>query len=463
MIFSSLLFIYAFFPVSVLLYYITPAKYRNYALFVLNIAYCGMCGLSFLIFMILYTLWNYAFGLICGSLRKHKFLSGAFAFIGIAADALALLVLREDMLDVYVGRFGFIGSIAPIGISFTVLSAVGYLLDVCRERISAERNILNFSAYMMFFPKLPMGPLVGYARFRSMLKNRSMGLSEVGAGASLFIKGLAKKVIFADNLYMLYSAVSSMDVKELSSLSAWLGVFSYSFCLYFTLSGFSDMGAGIARCFGFRLPKSFKYPLLSAGLNDFCRRWHIPVMNWFNRYIVRAVSKKLPYRAVKYFLIISVWGLIGLWYDFSVNKLVWGLLIGVAVFVENLLKNKKPLRSTAIIYTLALTSVCSVFFFGSSLSYSFHYLFAMIGGNSSIADSGSLYLLKSYIVLLLVCAYASTDMFRNLIERSKKKWLKKTVEILTPPVIVGLLIICTIELSYTGESEMMLSILREAV
>ena len=227
-------------------------------------------------------------------------------------------------------------------------------------------------------------------------------------------------------------------------------------CLYFSLSGLSDMGAGLARCFGFRLPRSFNYPVFAMGVNDFCSKWHIPLVKWFDRYTVNPVTERISGKLICSMVFVLSWGMIGLCYEFSYNKLIWGILIGAAAILEKKLSDGKTLKATAIAYTFAVTSICTVFFMGGSISYSFHYLLAMLGGNNNIADSAAFYLLKSYIAVLLVGIYASTDLFRNMVQRSGKNKLKKLSEFASPIVVPTLLAVCTAMISYSGASEMQL-------
>lgn len=456
MIFSSLLFIYAFLPVSLGLYYITPKNLRNYTLMFLSIIYCGMCSLYFLSFIVAFVLINYLIGLAIDLSGKIKAVSAMLLTIGIIADLSVFILFKTQIFDEYIDRLKVLNLIAPVGVSFFVLSAVGYLIDVFRKKIKAEKNIMSYALFIMFFPKLSFGPVISYSGFSKMLSKRTEGLAEIGIGLSIFVKGLAKKVLLADNLYLLYSAVSSMDVDKLSALSSWLGVLAYMLCLYFTLSGLSDMSIGIARCFGFKLPLSFNYPFVSLGINDFCMRWHTPVVRWFKRYVANPLTEGTSNKIFRYIIFLAMWGLISLWYDVSINTLICGLLIGIAAIIEEVFFHKRAIRPTAMAYTIFITAICSVFFFGDSMNYSFHYFLAMIGGNNNIADNVSFYLLKSYIVVLLVSTYAATDLFRNLIERSKKRVINITVGILSPVCMVLLLAVCTAVISYSGSSEMLL-------
>lgn len=449
--FSSLIFIYGFLPLSIALYYAFPVKHRDKLLLLISAVFCAAQSLYFLGFTAVYTLFNFLTGKAVEASGDKKRLSAAVLSVGIAADLSAFILLKSETFSGEVPILGF------IGISFMTMSAVGYLADIYRGRIKAEKNIMRFALFIIFFPKLPLGPPLSYSSFTGMLRKKKTGLSEIGTGLGIFMIGLAKKVIFADNIYQLYSAVSSAEVRSISALSAWLGAFAYMLSLYFSLSGIADMGIGASRCFGIKMPQSFNYPVFSMGIRDFCIKWHIPAVRWIKHYIITpftAVSKKKKWQTA--LITIAAWGIFGLWYELSLNKLIWGLFIGTALVIESNFSSQKGIKAASVVYTLFVMLLCWVFFFGDSLSYSLHYLIAMIGGNNNIADSVSLYLLKYYAVLLLAGAYGATDLFRNLIIKSKKIKLRKAMEIISPVCWLALLIICTALISYSGTSEMLL-------
>lgn len=266
MIYSSLLFIYGFFPLSLLIYYAAGRKLRNGVLLILSMIFCGLISLYFLAFMILYTAVNFA---ACGFIEKKRpdkaWPSVCFA-LAVIFDIAAVFIFRTDLFSGLKSLIHVPDGFFPVGISFFTLSAVGTLIDVYCGRLKAERNIVNFGLYIMFFPRLFMGPVLRYSSFAKMLKNRRDGLNEIGIGFTIFVKGLAKKIIAADSLYMLYTAVRSIDIGTMTALTAWIGITAYLLCLYFTLSGFADMGVGIAYCFGFKFPQSFNYPLFSTRI-----------------------------------------------------------------------------------------------------------------------------------------------------------------------------------------------------
>ncbi|MBP5378200.1 MAG: hypothetical protein J6Y64_01505, partial [Ruminococcus sp.] len=377
-----------------------------------------MISLYFLMFILAYTVVNYCFVHFISRAGKDEKLAAIPLASGIIIDLALLLVFRTEYFSRLHNILKVPEGFFPVGISFFSLAAVGTLIDVYKGRVKAEKNIVKFSLYFMFFPRLIMGPLLRYGVFRRILDNRRETSENIGIGMTLFVKGLAKKVIVADDLYMLYTAVQSQNVKELSAVTAWLGITGFVLCLYFNLSGFADMGTGIAYCFGYRFPQSFNYPLISTKIKYFAARWQSQVIQWLRRYVTKPLYSVCRHRWIKELIFIFGWTMFGIWYKFSINGAVWGLLIGTAVVIEGRIAKRKIMDITGIIYTALIILICSVFLAGSSLSYSGRYLIAMLCGNGVIADGQAFYLLKSYIVMLLASIYAASDLFRNMMTRS---------------------------------------------
>lgn len=456
MIYSSLLFIYVFFPLSLLIYYATPKKHRNISLLVLSMAFCGTFGAAFLIFMTAYTALNFTSCRLIEKYRENKGLSRSVLILALVLDISALFIFRCDFFTGYRETLFIPEAFFPVGISFFTLSAAGTLADVYCGRMEAEKNIIFYGLYIMFFPRLIMGPLLRYSSFRKMLCSRNDGLSEIGTGFAVFARGFAKKVIAADSLYALYSAAISVGVDKMAALTAWLGVVSYFLCLYFTISGISDMGTGIGYCFGFRMPQSFNYPVFSSNVRYFAARWHMQAVQWFRRYITKPLSSLSENRIYKKAVFIVVWGLLGFWYKFNISGFVSGMILGSAVIVESRFSREKLLPVTGILYTFIITLVCSELIASGDLAYSLKYFFAMVGGNRIVADSHSLYLLKSYILILLISMYASTNLFRNLMLRSGRIRVRNIVTVMSPLAVLSVMILCTILISYRGSSEIIL-------
>ncbi|MBR6386591.1 MAG: MBOAT family protein [Ruminococcus sp.] len=455
MLYSSLLFIYGFLPMSLLVFYLAKQKYRDGILLALSLVFCAFCGLRFMLFMVCYAVFNYFMGILTDNIKKSsKSLSAFPLFIGIITDIMVIFMFRAEYMSWLRNTFGFPDKFFPLGISFIVLSSIGYLIDIYCGRIKSEKNIITFGLYILMFPKFIAGPVLRYHSFVKINKSRKYGLSEIGKGLVIFIKGLAKKIIIADTMYRLYNDVSNIETEKLCALNAWLGIIAYMLCLYFTLSGMCDMGTGIGYCFGYRFPNSFNYPIFSSKIRYFASKWHIQVVRWFRLYIAKPLYKLTKNNWIRRILFISAWCLAGFWYTFSINGAVWGCLMGISITCENFLIRKKLLKATGIIYTFFIVSVLMAFLAGDSTGDSVRYILIMFGGNRLFADSISIYFFKSYVVLLLLSMYASTDLFRNMILRSGKSKLKTAFSVISPVIAVLLLIVCTALISYRGVSDM---------
>lgn len=456
MTYSSLLFIYGFFPLSIAVYFVTPKKFKDIVLFLLSMIFCGFFSLKFLVFMIVYTAVNYTAARITYNLKweesKYRKISSIPFATGIIFDVAAVLAFRTDIFSWIYKPFNLPADFFPVGISFFTLSAVGYLIDVYKGKLKAEINFIRFGLYIMMFSHLFMNPFQGYDNFVRM-KRQKVRMNNLGDGMALFVKGLAKKVIVSDSLYMLYNCIKSFDIGELSCFTAWFGIIAYIFCLYFTLSGIADMGAGIACCFGFRYPTSFEYPLINISVRSFYTQWQIPVVHWLKKYAVNPFCKIINDKYVGIFVPIITLAFLGFIYTFRLNGILWGLFMGLAVVIEDKLRNIKMLKLTGIIYTFLVITILSVFLSCDSITESFHYLWAMIGGNRVFADSVSLYLLKSYVIILLVSMYASTDLFKNMIARIQKTRFRTVISVFSTIIILFIFAVCTAFISYTGSSD----------
>lgn len=455
MVYSSLLFIYGFFPLSLAIYAFTPKKFKDIALFLLSMVFCGLFSLKFLFFMLIFTAVNYTSARITYSLKWkeqkfRKFMSIPFA-VGIMFNVLSLFAFRTEIFSVLIKPFGFPENFFPFGISLFALSATGYLIDVYKGRIKSEINFIRFGLFIMMFSRLLMCTVISYDNFLKIWRKRKIRMNELGTGMGLFVKGLAKKVIVADTLFMLYSAIKSTD--NIPVLTAWIGAVAYLMCLYFTLSGISEMGTGISYCFGYTFPQSFNYPLFSSRIRHFSAKWHIQVMQWFRKYAVYPFRKVIKAKYINIFMTFFLWVLMGFFYTFSLNGIIFGLLMGLGLLIESKLKNIRMLKSTGIIYTFLVITILSVFLASGSISEAFCYIWAMIGGNRMFADTLTAYFIKSYIIIFLVAMYASTDLFRNTINRINRTRFRFVILVFSPVVTVLVFALCTALIAYTGSSE----------
>ena len=453
--YSSLLFIYVFLPVSLIIYYIIPKKHREKALLVLSMLYCAADSLYYLIFMILFTLLNFIMCRITDYLRKQKSIAEVALASTIILDITLIFGFRAPYMTWFAGMIRAPEGFFPAGVSIYALSAIGTLIDVYKGREKAESNIIRFALYTMFFPRLIIGPIMRYSAFRKMMKQSSGGLEDVGAGLMVFVKGLAKKVLATDWLYTLYIAIKSTQEHNITFITAWMGAAAYLLCLYFEFSGFADMGKGMARCFGVHLPKCFNYPVFSRKVRLFARRWNTHAVLWFRFYIANPLSAQGKNKAAKTAAYLFAWALLGFWYTFDLNGCFGGIFLGLFILFEKRFLSKNVLSITGIAYTFIVASIMVVIMSCSTLSESLRYIGYMLG-TGGFADSQSLYFIKSYALVLLICAFAATDLFRKLLAAMYRNKHTKAMLMLTPAITAAVLVICTAFLAETGSSELLM-------
>ena len=196
--------------------------------------------------------------------------------------------------------------------------------------------------------------------------------------------------------------------------------------------------------------------MFSSRIRYFAAKWHVQVIHWFRKYITRPLTSRVNNRHISKLVFILAWALAGYWYGFDLSSAVWGVLMGAAIIIENKLSNSKMLKATGIIYTFILTTLFAVFLMGDSVSDSLEYVLAMLGSNHALADGLTVYLLKSYLVVMLMTMYASTDLFRNMMLRSEITRIRTTLRAISPVSMVIVLIICTALIAYTGSSGMLI-------
>lgn len=333
----------------------------------------------------------------------------------------------------------------PVGISFYTFQAISYILDVYWKKAQPQNNILYFALYISMFPQLIAGPIVQYADIEEQLRRRHMGIRKIGEGAQLFIIGLAKKVILANSTGAVFEQVSGMAAGNLSILTAWIGVFSYAFQIYFDFSGYSDMALGLGRMFGFEFRKNFDYPYVSKSVTEFWRRWHISLSTWFREYVYIPLGGNRCSVSRNIFNLMVVWALTGMWHGAAWNFIAWGVYYGVILVLEKYVWGAYVDRLPNVvrhIYAGVLVLVGWVFFFSPSLGYAIRYLFAMIGGGAGIVDSEGAFLLVThwllYLVSVLGCSAFGMSVLRGVIRAPRNAKLRTAAAVV---IYIGMFLI----------------------
>ena len=425
MLFSSITFLFLFLPIVLAVYYLVPYKVKNIVLLIASLFFYAWGEPVYVILMILSIVFNYFCGQdikvneddprkakqgVIFALVGNLLILGFFKYYGFLVETLNA-VLPTDI--------PYRELALPVGISFYTFQAISYILDVYWKRAQVQKNILYFALYISMFPQLIAGPIVRYSDIEEQLRSRKMNAVKIGNGAVYFIIGLAKKVILANSAGAVFEEISGMAAGNLSILTAWIGVISYAFQIYFDFSGYSDMALGLGKMFGFEFRKNFDYPYISKSVTEFWRRWHISLSTWFREYVYIPLGGNRCSVSRNIFNLMVVWALTGMWHGAAWNFVAWGVYYGVVLVMEKYIwgvfvdRLPNPVRH---IYTAIIVLVGWVFFFSPSLGYAMRYLLAMIGGGAGIVDNTGVFILISHWLLYLFAVIASSSLGIRLIK-----------------------------------------------
>ena len=320
MVFSSIEFIYFFLPLFLLIYYMLPGSLKNAGLFLGSMVFYTIGSWKSPEHVILF-----AFSLIinyCLGRLVERYNSKAWFVLGIGINLVQL------------GLFKYVLHILPVGISFYTFQAISYLCDVRRRKCVAEKSFINFGTYLSMFPQLIAGPIVKYPDIRAQIQDRQYRLSDFVQGLQVFVIGLGSKVLLANRVGVLWSQLSVIGYESVSTPLAWLGLFSYTFQIYFDFWGYSLMAIGLGKMLGFDLPVNFDYPYLSTSMTEFWRRWHITLGSWFKEYVYIPLGGNRGSKARVYRNLFVVWLLTGIWHGAGLNFVLWGLILFILIVLE---------------------------------------------------------------------------------------------------------------------------------
>ena len=427
MLFSSITFLFMFLPIVMAVYYLVPNGAKNIVLLLASLFFYAWGEPVYVVLMILSIVLNY----FCGrdieanadnpkkaklslvfALTANILILGFFKYYGFLLDTVNSFLTTDIPYRVLP---------LPIGISFYTFQAISYVIDIYRKDAKPQKNILYFALYISMFPQLIAGPIVRYADIEEQLKMRKVTLRKLGQGSMYFIIGLAKKVIIANSTGAVFEEVAAMSTGSLSVLTAWVGVFSYAFQIYFDFSGYSDMAIGLGKMFGFEFKKNFDHPYVSKSATEFWRRWHISLGTWFREYVYIPLGGNRVTVPKHIRNILVVWMLTGFWHGAAWNFMFWGLYYGLLLLVEKYFLHALLEKAPAVfshIYTMLLVMVGWVFFFAPSMGQAFTYLGNMVGiGGNGLVDGAGIYYLTTNLVLFLIMALCATpkvyELFRH--------------------------------------------------
>ena len=422
MVFSSLTFLMLFLPAVLLIYFAVPRQGKNAVLFIFSLLFYAWGEPIYVGLMIFSTVLDYT----CGWLvEKYRGTSKQKIGLLISVFTNLSLLFFFKYTDFFIGTINtvFGTDIAmlnlplPIGISFYTFQTMSYTIDVYRGDAKVQKNILSFGAYVSLFPQLIAGPIVRYQDVADQLNERTHSFDRFGDGVKRFVTGLGKKVLLANNIGLLWDAISKTAAENLTTLAAWLGIIAFAFQIYFDFSGYSDMAIGLGKMFGFEFLENFNYPYTSKSVTEFWRRWHISLGTWFRDYIYIPLGGNRKGLPIQIRNIAIVWLLTGFWHGASWNYVLWGVFYGLLLMAEKLFLLKWLKKAPAFvghIYTMFAVLFGWVLFAFEDFGKGVAFLKTMFGGGAGFISNSTLYQILSYLPLLIVCLVAATPLAQKI-------------------------------------------------
>lgn len=427
MVFSTPYFLFLYLPAVLLLYYVSPFRFRNLILLVFNLLFYGWGEPVYILLMIFTIVLDYFAGIIVYRCKEKGNDRGARWAVGISLFLnLAILFFFKywDLVATTFQHFGIpmpvLNLTLPIGISFYTFQTMTYPVDIYRGDADLPKNLVNFGTFVTLFPQLIAGPIIKYKELADQMAFRTHSPEQFAAGVQMFTIGLAKKVLLANNIGQLWDVYLNTPGTELTTLGAWLGILAFSLQLYFDFSGYSDMAVGMGHMMGFKFLANFNYPYLAKSATEFWRRWHISLGSWFREYLYIPLGGNRVKPARLVFNLFVVWACTGLWHGASWNFLLWGLYFFAIIVLERFFLSavlKKLPGWVGHVYGLFIVLVSWALFAVEDFTAMGLYLKAMFGMGAGLMDADFLYYLRSYLPILIVAVLAATPLAATLWEK----------------------------------------------
>ena len=450
MLFSSIPFLYYFFPVVLIAYYAVPKSVKNLVLLLASLVFYGWGEPSYVFLMMASIGLGYVFGLLI-----EKFQNTPWAKVCMILSITVSLGFLGyfKYADFFITNFNLATGLAlplvrvalPIGISFYTFQLVSYIIDVYWGRVSAQKNLISLATYITMFPQLIAGPIVRYSDVDEQLKERDITFDKIAYGIRRFSLGLGKKILIANVLGEYCAAFKAADEKSI--IFYWTYAIAVSLQIYFDFSGYSDMAIGLGSILGFKFIENFNYPFISKSATEFWRRWHMSLGTWFRDYVYIPLGGSRCSKARNLLNIFIVWMLTGFWHGAEWNFIVWGLYFGILLTLEKtfLLKWLEKYRVLGHVYILFLGIISFVIFDSVNLAGAATHIGAMFGaGNLPIMTEITRYYLSSYGIIFLIAVIGATPVPKYVVEKIKENKAMDTVlNVLEPLVMIILLIVAT--------------------
>lgn len=438
LVFSSLVFLFAYLPITLLAYYLVPRQGRNIFLFIINLVFYGWGEPMLVLLMVFNIFFNYIGGFLVDKYRQDKKKKKLFLILTCVLDIGILAVFKyTGMITETLNMLPFLNIpelqiSLPIGISFYTFQTMSYVIDVYRDDAPVSKSFINFGTYVALFPQLIAGPIVRYKDVAYQLTHRKETLEQFTKGVLLFMVGLGKKVLIANQIGTLTTAMFA-TTDENGVIGTWVGIIAYTFQIYFDFSGYSDMACGLGNMLGFEFLKNFNYPYIAKSITDFWRRWHISLSTWFKEYVYIPLGGNRKGVKRQIINLLVVWGLTGLWHGASYNFLLWGLYYGLLLILEKFVLKRFLEKLPAVlqhIYTMFIVIIGWGLFYFTDMSQLGSFLTDLFNFGNGLCGAQALTLILSYLPLLIVAAIASTPLGAKLYSRfsdTRHIWILETL------------------------------------
>lgn len=425
MLFSSPIFLYLFLPITLLCYFLSPKKIKNYTLLLSSLIFYGWGGISFLLLLLTSVLINYVSGILVNNSKTGK-RKKTVLVIGVILNLLLLLYFKyanffvENLNLLSPVELKMAKIVLPIGISFFTFQAMSYLIDVYRDTAKVQKNFAKLLLYVSLFPQLVAGPIVRYKDVAEQIDERNVTIDKFASGIRRFMLGLMRKVLIANPMAVIADQAFSTNPELLTPAMAWLGIVAYSLQIYYDFAGYSDMAIGLGKMFGFEFLENFNFPYFAKSVKDFWHRWHISLSTWFKDYVYISLGGNRFGEGRTYLNLTIVFLVTGFWHGAAWNFVVWGMIHGFFLILErHLLKSTLNALPAFVqrIYTLLIVLVAWVFFRANNLSDGWSYLMTMFGVNKCIFYDIAVFefIDLQNITILIIALLGSTPVFWKII------------------------------------------------
>lgn len=425
MVFSSLIFIFRFLPIFLIVYFFTPKNFKNLTLLIFSLLFYSFGEPKYFILMIASILVDYFVSIAIENNFNNKSKCRLLLSISVFFNMGMLFFFKyfnffiDNINLIFSTSFKELNLSLPLGISFYTFQTLSYTIDVYMGKIKAEGNIIDFGAFVSSFPQLIAGPIVKYTDINKEIKNRKFSFDNIELGLEEFVIGLGKKVLIANNIGILWNEVYSKNINEISMPLAWIGILAFSFQIYFDFSGYSSMAIGLGKMLGFNFPANFNFPYISRSISEFWRRWHITLGSWLKEYVYIPLGGNRVGKLRLISNLLILWFLTGFWHGAEYTFILWGLYFFVLISLEKIFLSKFLDKNKIFshIYTILALLIGWVIFAIDKVDILGIYLSRMFSFNFTF---DWIYYLNNYMIVFILCFICSTPLILRIYIKMNK-------------------------------------------